>query len=250
MRLAVLVILTILLVMGLHAAGQELSSSLYSTGDDLFGDPFAAERGGEQPAPGQQTDARQLSGAITEASFTAVPAPPPHTFGLQDLVTIIVREDTQTDFSATLETEKESEFTGEIAEFPRLTLSDLLRAQVTPSSFPEGSIELDVTGESEFTGEGEYSNQQTLTARLQATIIDIKPNGNIVLEARKSIRSDSEQYTLVAVGTCRADDITATNTILSTQLAHLTIEKDHSGYLKDAADKGLFTQVLDFLFPW
>ena len=48
----------------------------------------------------------------------------------------------------------------------------------------------------------------------------------------------------------RADDITATNTVLSTQLAHLTIEKDHSGYLKDAADKGLFTQVLDFLFPW
>ena len=252
MRVALLVILSILFLVGLSTAttGQELSSSLYATGDELFADPFADELPAPVAAPGQQTDERQLSPAIAAASFTAVAAPEPRTFGLNDLVTVIIREDTQTDFTASLETEKESEWTGEIAEFPKFQLSDLLEAQIRPNTFPEGTVKLDVSADSEFAGEGDYSNQQTMTGRLQATIIDIKPNGNIVIEARKSIRSDDEHYTLVATGTCRVDDITATNTVLSTQLADLFIDKQHEGHLKKSADKGLLTEVMDFLFPW
>ncbi|MEM7625092.1 MAG: flagellar basal body L-ring protein FlgH [Planctomycetota bacterium] len=252
MRIALLVILSLLLLFGLSvtAKAQEISSSLYRTGDELFADPFADAALPAVATPGQQTDDRQLSPAIAATSFTAVGAPEPRTFGLYDLVTIIIRDDTQTDFTASLETEKESEFTGEIAEFPRFQLADLLEAQLRPNTFPEGTVQLDVTGESEYTGEGDYSNQQTMTGRLQATIIDIKPNGNIVLEARKSVRSDDEHYTLVATGTCRVDDITAANTILSTHLADLYIDKQHEGHLKKAVDKGFFTEVLDFLFPW
>lgn len=252
MRIVLFVILSILFLVGLSSAasGQEISSSLYNTGDELFGDPFANEMTTAVPQPGQQTDDRQLSPAIGAASFMAIEAPAPLTFGLQDLVTIIIREDTQTVFSATLETEKESEWTGEIAEFPKFQLSDLLEASIRPNTFPEGTVQLDVSADSEFAGEGGYNNQQTMSARLQARIIDIKPNGNIVLEARKSIRSDDEHYTLVATGICRADDITATNTILSTQLADLFIDKQHDGHLKKSADKGLLTEVMDFLFPW
>lgn len=252
MRIVLLVILSLLFFVGLSAAavGQEISSSLYSTGDELFADPFADEILPAVATPGQQTDDRQLSPAIAEASFTAVTAPEPRTFGLHDLITVIIREDTQTDFTATLETEKESEWTGEIAEFPRFQLSDLLDANIVPNTFPNGTVKLDVSADSEFTGEGDYNNKQTMTGRLQATIIDIKPNGNIVVEARKSIRSDDEHYTLVATGTCRVDDITATNTVLSSQLADLFIDKQHEGHLKKAADKGFLTEVMDFLFPW
>ena len=84
---------------------------------------------------------------------------------------------------------------------------------------------------------------------VQATILDIKPNGTMVLEARKSLRSDEEAFTLVAVGVCRVNDISADNTILSSQLADLFVEKQHEGYLKKAAEKGPLTKLFDFLLP-
>lgn len=256
MRLTLLLLISFLLMVGLaaRAAAQEISSSLYTTGDEFFADPFADELDAEAdtaiPAPGQQADERRLSPAIAESSFMAVEAPEPRTFGLHDLVTVIIREDTQTTFSSSLETEKEGQWDGEIAEFPRLTLSDLIDLQLNPNTFPNGTVKLDVSAGSEFEGEGDYENRQSMTARIQATIIDIKPNGNVVIEARKSVRSDDEHYTLVATGTCRVDDITAANTVLSTQLADLFIDKQHEGHLKKAADKGLLTEVMDFLFPW
>jgi flagellar L-ring protein precursor FlgH len=254
MRILLLLSITCLLALGLvgRGASQELSSSLYATGGEYFADPFADDAA-MQPRvaqPGTQTIRRRLSPAIARQSFTAVTAPEPRTFAVHDLVTIIVREETQTRFSSSLETEKENQYTGEIAEFPRLTLADLVSFQLKPNTFPNGTLKLDVTAGAEFEGEGDYENQQTMTARVQATILDVKPNGNVVLEARKSVTSDDEHYVLVATGTCRVDDITATNTVLSSQLANLFIEKQHSGHLRKAADKGLLTEVIDFLFPW
>ncbi|MEO0515082.1 MAG: flagellar basal body L-ring protein FlgH [Planctomycetota bacterium] len=254
MRLFVLFIISLFLILGLtsQASGQELSSSLYSTGDEFFADPFAQELGVTDgpPAPGMQTDDRTLSPAIASKSFMAVSAPEPRRFAIYDLVTIIIREDTQTTFSSSLETEKESEWTGEIAEFPRFNLSDLLDLQVVPNTFPNGTVKLDVSADSSFEGEGDYANKQSMTARIQATIIDVKPNGNVVIEARKSVRSDDEHYTLVATGICRVDDIGVDNSVLSTQIADLFIDKQHDGHLKKAADKGFLTEVMDFLFPW
>lgn len=243
---------TILLSASLSVGAQELSSSLYTTGDEFFADPFASETVEQVgvPAAGMQTDDRKLSRSIQASSFMAVAAPQPKRFAIHDLVTIIVREDTQTTFSSSLETEKESGWTGEIAEFPRFTLSDLLDLTLTPNTFPDGTVQVDISADSEFEGEGDYSNQQTLTARLQATIIDVKPNGNVVIEARKSVRSDEEHYTLVATGICRVDDITADNTVLSTHIADLFIDKQHEGHLKKAAEKGLLTEIVDFIFPW
>ena len=243
--------LATLLALAGPGVAQEMSSSLFATGGEHFADPFADELAGPGPAlPGRQTDQRLLSPAIAARSFMAVSAPAPRTYQIHDLITIIVREDTQTRFSSSLETEKENRWTGEVAEFPRLTLSDLVDFNLSPNTFPNGTLKLDVRTGSEFEGEGDYENRRSMTDRIQASIIDIKPNGNVVLEARKSVRSDGEHYTLVATGTCRVDDITATNSVLSTQLADLYIDKQHHGHLRKAADKGLLTNVIDFLFPW
>lgn len=252
-RMTLLILITLLLLVGLsaRALSQELSSSLFSTGDQYFADPFNVDpQPGEIPAPGQQTDERTLSPAIARASFMAVEAPAPRTFAVHDLITIVIREDMQTSFSSSLDTDKSSEYTGEIAEFPKLNLSDLIHFDLAPNTFPNGTLKLDVTGESTFEGEGDYENQQTMSGRVQARIIDVKPNGNVVLEARKSITSDKETYELVATGTCRVDDITADNTVLSSQVADLFIDKQHKGYLKQASDKGIFTRVMDALFNW
>ncbi|MEM9752647.1 MAG: flagellar basal body L-ring protein FlgH [Planctomycetota bacterium] len=197
--------------------------------------------------PGRQADLRRLSPTVSSFSYFAVSRPAPRTYGLHDLVTIVIREDTSIDFEAELEAEKESETSGGIRELPRLNLSDLLDAQISGSAV-DPDILLDVEYERAFSGEGEYSRRETMSARVQARIVDVKPNGTVVLEARKHIASDGETATMVATGTCRVDDINANNEVLSTQLYDLHVVKHGQGELRKATKKGPLTKLLDAIF--
>ncbi len=86
-----------------------------------------------------------------------------------------------------------------------------------------------------------------MTGRVQARVIDVKPNGTLVLEARKFNQIDDETLTIVLTGVCRAEDITVDNTILSSELYDLSLVKTHTGELRRASKKGLITRLLDLL---
>ncbi|MEM8782168.1 MAG: flagellar basal body L-ring protein FlgH [Planctomycetota bacterium] len=197
--------------------------------------------------PGQQADLRRLSPSVSHFSYFAVSRPAPRTYALHDLVTIVIREDTSVDFESELEAEKDSSTSGGIRDLPRLQLSDLVDFQIDGSDV-DPDILLDVEYEREFSGEGEYSRRESMSARVQARIIDVKPNGTVVLEARKHLASDGETATMVATGTARVDDINANNEILSYQLYDLHIVKHGQGELRKATKKGPLTKLLDAIF--
>jgi len=199
-------------------------------------------------ATGQEQAPHRLAPAIGRSSLSAVDVPKPRQFAVNDLVTIIIREESETDFQATLETEKSTEHTAEIAEFPRLTLSDLADLQLQPSDLDAGAPELDVSSDREFEGEGDYQRSEEMTGRITARIVDVKPNGTLALQAKKFVKSDGESLDVKLTGVCRAEDITADNTVLSTELYNLHLNKTHDGELKNATEKGLLTKILDFLF--
>ena len=107
-----------------------------------------------------------------------------------------------------------------------------------------------MVGEKEFDGEGEYVREDELVTRLSAEVIEIRPNGNLVLEARTRIRTDDEEWYTQLTGTCRPEDITAANTILSNQIFDLQVEKRHKGSVPKAASKGILAQALDAIFAF
>ncbi|MEM7577221.1 MAG: flagellar basal body L-ring protein FlgH [Planctomycetota bacterium] len=197
--------------------------------------------------PGQQSDLRRLSPSVSEFSYFAVSRPAPQTYAIHDLVTIVIREDTSIDFESELEAEKESETSGGIRDLPKLNLSDLLDLQISGSDV-DPDILLDVEYDRSFSGEGEYSRRESMSARVQARIIDVKPNGTVVLEARKHIASDGESATMVATGIARVDDINANNEVLSSQLYDLHVVKHGQGELRKATKKGPLTKLLDVIF--
>jgi flagellar L-ring protein precursor FlgH len=245
-----------LMVSLVPAVGLAQSSSLYvnSPGQQRREGQRAAEPRSalndqrQQTVTGQRELPHRLAPAVQRSSFAAVQMPERRQFAVHDLVTIIIRESNETDFQSEIETEKSSEHSGEIAEFPRLTLSDLADLQLRPSELEDGAPSLDVSMEREFEGEGDYSRSEEMSGRITARIIDVKPNGTLVLEARKFVESDDESYQIRLTGTCRAEDITADNTVLSTELYDLHLSKQHGGELRNATKKGLFTKILDVLF--
>ena len=78
----------------------------------------------------------------------------------------------------------------------------------------------------------------------------MKPNGTLVLQARKQIKTDDEEQQFILTGTCRVEDVSADNTILSTQLFDLQLEKNHNGAVRDATKRGWFLKFLDALNPF
>lgn len=215
-----------------------ISSSLYLTQPETVAAPIRNARGQISP----------LAPAIAQTSFTAVPIPKPRKFAVDDLVTIIIQESQQTQFNATLDTQKKNDVQGAITDFPNLQLSKLLQFQLSPSSMSNGPVKLGVTYDGKFNSNGDYKRQSSMTGRITARVIDVKPNGTLVLEARKFLKSDSESLEMVLTGTCRAQDVTADNTVLSTQLYDLNLTKKHEGALRSATQKGILSKLLDLLF--
>lgn len=90
----------------------------------------------------------------------------------------------------------------------------------------------------------------TLTARITGEVVDVKPNGTLVVQARKSIRTDEEEQQFVMTGICRAEDVAADNTVLSNQMYDLQLQKNHKGTVRSATKRGLLGQLLDFVNPF
>ncbi|MDB5292101.1 MAG: flgH [Phycisphaerales bacterium] len=191
------------------------------------------------PDPGQAK--------LSQVSFFAVPEKEPKVLKKHDLVTIIIREESQMDSKATTDLTKNAEFKAAVNQMVKLKLSNFsIYGLPTPAATPA----VDITGNRTFTGDGEVKRDDSLTARITAEILDVKPNGTLVLQARKRIKHDEEEQQFILTGTCRAEDINADNTLLSTQLYDLELQKNTKGNVRNATERGNVSKLLDFINPF
>ncbi len=157
-----------------------------------------------------------------------------------DVVTIIVGENSSMANNLSLSTTRESQIQHDLA---RLLFTDILtRNGETPST--------NLTfGPNEHNGQGSIQNSQTLTARITVTVIDVLPNGNLVLEGVRMISYSGETYYMLTQGICRPRDISPTNVISSSLVADARIEIIHEGTLTEAQHKGWLSRWIDKISP-
>ncbi len=187
--------------------------------------------------------------ALRAVSMFAIAPAESRIFHEHDLIQIIVRESTAGKSTHDTETEKDVRFKGAVAQWPDLDPSQLLMGMIHAGS-TENLPLVDLKFTKDFEAEGEYQRRDDFTARLTSEVLQVLPNGNLILESRTRMKQDEEEFTLKVTGTCRPEDVTPANTILSSQLHDLKIEKITFGMLKRANEKGLFTQILDLLFAF
>jgi flagellar L-ring protein precursor FlgH len=81
-------------------------------------------------------------------------------------------------------------------------------------------------------------------------VLDVKPNGTLVLQARKTIKTDEEEQQFILSGICRVEDVATDNTVLSTQIFDLDLQKNHKGDVKDAVTKGWLPRLMQLVNPF
>ncbi len=195
----------------------------------------------ETPNVPIRADGVPVNPHMANSSYLFVAIPEPRTYEVHDLITIVVRESASATLESEMETEKEVGVNGEITSFPLLDITDLIDSGLNNATNPQ----VGVTYSSEFSGEADYERKDETVFRITARVVDVKPNGTLVLEARKGITHDDENMTITLTGYCRTEDIAADNTVLSTQMFDLRLNKQHSGQLRKSSQKGLFTEAID-----
>lgn len=195
----------------------------------------------DPPPPGMRVD---VSAPLRGMSLFAIEPPEPKSYQKHDTLQIIINENSLQSYEQSLETEKDYDLEGSVKGLP--SIRHLLEAQLRPGTgeliAPEANL-----GKS-FEGDGEYERKDRFTTRVSGQVLEVKPNGLLVIEAKKTYTSDDESVVLVVSGVCRAEDVTSSNTIESTRLANLVIHVKHEGEVRDAAKRGIIPRVLDTIF--
>lgn len=200
------------------------------------------------PLPSAGEPAVAPTGAAEMAMY-AVPASDAKRFKKHDLVTIIVSEISDMSTTSKNNNKKEQDFDAELKNF-----IDLYMAKGgTPAVGNMKSTNLPKLAFSysdDRKASADQSRTDKMTLRITAEIVDVKPNGTLVVEATKRIRNDKEEQTIKLSGTCRVEDISADNTVLSTQLAGVDLSKDTNGEVRDGTKRGWLNRVLDKVNPF
>lgn len=191
-----------------------------------------------------QTDSKA---SLRATSMFIVEAPKPKTYAIHDVITIIINETSKQSSDQKLETESSGSVKGELSELPNIT--KLLQGELTnTSSSPIASV--DISGGDKFEGDAKYERSDRFSDRISAIVIDVKPNGTLVLEARRAISKDDEVQTVILSGICRREDVTSANSILSSQLADLAISVQNEGELRNANKPGWITRAFRTIFDF
>ncbi|MFN7020499.1 MAG: flagellar basal body L-ring protein FlgH [Phycisphaerales bacterium] len=240
--------------LGVCLGGRALGQSLLEDGLNGPG-PVSPANGALPVAPAAPSPSPSFAppvptGSAAErlqgASLFAVVPPKPRRYEKHDQIEVIINESTASKLYQKLNTEKDYNLTAELTAFP--SLEALIEAQLRNNPASQLPARVGVKSKNKFEGDGTMERKENLTARISGKVVDVKPNGVLVIEARESRQQDEETYVLVLSGTCRSEDITKNNTIQSSQLADLTIRIDNEGQVKKAAEKGLIPRFFEFIF--
>lgn len=106
------------------------------------------------------------------------------------------------------------------------------------------------TGKSSYSGGGQVNNSQSLSARAAVLVTDVLPNGNLVIEGTRLVTFAGETQYVVLHGLVRADDISGSNTILSTNVADARVEFVSEGSLTEAQKRGWLSKLYEKLRPF
>lgn len=159
-----------------------------------------------------------------------------------DLVTIVISENQDVRNEEVSDLQKETTLNYAIDNF-----------DIAPNAF-DPLPELDASSTDKLKGTANYTKRGQFNARLTAVVVDVLPNGNLVLQGRREIRVDRETKLIEVSGLVRRWDVAADNTVASELVADAKISYAGKGPLTDTTNRkglgGWIHDALAWLWPF
>ena len=161
-----------------------------------------------------------------------------------DILTINIVEVSQASESASTATTRKSQTVAGIANFFGL--------ESNPNGPWKNSATLINANalNNDFTGTGATTRAGSLSATITARVMDVLPNGNLIIEGKREIYVNNEKKELLLQGIVRPRDIAFNNTISSTQIADAKVIYTGIGVVAEKQRPGWAARLFDFVWPF
>jgi flagellar L-ring protein precursor FlgH len=100
------------------------------------------------------------------------------------------------------------------------------------------------------TGSGSINRNESVTLRVAATVVQVLPNGNLVVAGKQQVRVNTELRDLQVSGIIRSQDIASDNTVRHDRLAEARIAYGGRGVVSDVQSPRYGQQFLDIVLPF
>jgi flagellar L-ring protein FlgH len=168
----------------------------------------------------------------------------PKAMNIGDLITVLIEEETSVSMDAKNSSKNASAASGSLS-FGHPKVDDQPTAW-TNISLPAWSLETERT----FEGDGSRESSDKFTSRITAHVIDVMPNGNLLIEGSRSVKIHEELAKVILTGTVRPSDISRDNVVKSSCIADTTIRYESQGPLVKNVKRGVLSSVLNWLNPF
>jgi flagellar L-ring protein precursor FlgH len=163
-----------------------------------------------------------------------------------DILTVVVTINDQAQIQNETQRSRANSDSANLTNFLGLEgkLNTVLPQAVSPSSL----VNMGSTTSND--GKGSIARQEQIDLRVAATIIQVLPNGNLVLEGKQQVNVNYDLRELDIRGIIRPQDIAADNTITYDQIAEARIEYGGKGTIGDVQQPRYGDQLFDILMPF
>jgi flagellar L-ring protein FlgH len=162
-----------------------------------------------------------------------------------DIVTIKIVENSKATNNATTKTDRTTDTSVGLSKF-----FGLENQYPAGSSFFNPFSPVTSTYGNKFDGSGSTARSGALTAYISARIIQIQPNGNLIIEGNREVRVNNDNQIITLTGEVRPRDISPENIVQSTYVANARISYSGSGVLNDQQRPGWLARILDNIWPF
>jgi len=99
-----------------------------------------------------------------------------------------------------------------------------------------------------YNGKGENLRTGSIRARISVTVVDVRSNGDLVVEGHRVIGINGDEESIFVSGVVRSKDISPDNTVESYRIADAEISYTGKGSATTASRPGFFTRLINWIF--
>lgn len=109
---------------------------------------------------------------------------------------------------------------------------------------------LEANSETTFEGKGDSSSNNAFTGTIAVTVIDVYPNGNLLVSGEKQMSINQGSEFIRFSGVVNPVNLSTSNTVSSTQVADARMEYKGTGYIDEAQTMGWLSRVFMSVLPF
>jgi flagellar L-ring protein FlgH len=158
---------------------------------------------------------------------------------LGDTITIKITENTSASTKSNDKLDRSNTSSGSITGLAGLTGKSL-----------NGLASYNTASANAFSGKGEAANNNVFTGNITVTVIDVYPNGNLLVSGEKQLAIGHEQEYVRVSGVINPTFVDSANSVASSSIADARIEYKSSGQVSDGLVMGWLARFFLTAMPF